>query len=150
MSELVWPLIKVVNVQHVLLLCKRMMTEFVMNCNDSLKKLPVILDVIMRAETIVLLWRCLSWQMLRVVPGLITGSSRSGFKLSLLEVKEGLPSVSSNCQTRALPTVTYLEQSFFFNLCMIPGWFSSLPPPATILHPPPLPVFLPFWYSSHF
>lgn len=83
----------------------------------------------------IFLKRCLSWWILHVVPGLVTASSHCGLKLSLLEVEEGLPSVSSNCQTWTLPTVMYLEQSFFSTV----AWFlggSPPPPPSILLHPP--------------
>lgn len=89
--------------------------------------------------------------MLQDVPRLITVSSHSGFKRSLLEVNKGLPSVSSNCQTWALPTVTYLEQSFS-NPRTIPGWFSS---PSSILLPSlcfclsgPVPISKPWGVDS--
>lgn len=70
--------------------------------------------------------------MLQDVPRLITGSSHSGFKLSLLEVKEGLPSVSSNCQTWALPTVMIWNSPF-----PTLAWFLGGSPPQPPSSSPP-------------
>lgn len=69
------------------------------------------------------------------MPALVTSSSRPGLKVSLLEVEQGLPSVSSTVKHDCSPSWCIWNSPFFFsNPRMSPGWFTPLLHPSS-LHP---------------